>query len=241
LNTQPFDQLPRSWCLDAYLALHDLNLTSWWTVGLPEHLKSSPSAFKREIKKSVRLLDMQEWRTTLSESVATASDVSFCARAHYFRIKLLYGREPYLDRGDRKSSLFKFHLRSGNFGLYARTQHGQICESTRMRKACKFCPGHVQENEEHFLLHCTAYERSRRILWLNIEGNLHQSGLFNEWRCFHLAPDKEKVEYLLGRGEAVWHPEALMTIDLFVRQCKLLPRGNRYYKAWPPIPPCNPL
>jgi hypothetical protein len=36
-----------------------------------------------------------------------------------------------------------------------------------------------------------------------------------------------KVEYLLGRGEAFWHPEALMTIDLFVHQYLLQAASKR--------------
>jgi hypothetical protein len=114
------------WCLNAYLALHDLNLTLWWTVGLLERLKSSPTSFKREITKLVCLFiqNMQEWRTTLSKSLAVASDVIFCARAHWHsdcRIKPLYGCAPYFGFDSRPSQelelwqfckpfLFKFLL-----------------------------------------------------------------------------------------------------------------------------------
>jgi hypothetical protein len=78
-------------------------------------------SFKREIKRQVRLLDVREWHDSSNE--APASD-GFSARVHYHGLKPFYGPKSYLKKGDRKSSLFKFYLRLGNFGLNARIHHG---------------------------------------------------------------------------------------------------------------------
>jgi hypothetical protein len=158
----PDDSRQASWCLDVFHALQDLNLLTWWSEGLPSRLRGSSFAFKREIKKQIRLLDRKEWHASLSSHALTApgATVGFLAKAHYSSIKTTYGRESSLLKGDRKSSLYKFYLRSGNFGLNARLHHGLDNEETSLRKSCKLCTGRLIEDEKHFLLHCCAYNHS---------------------------------------------------------------------------------
>jgi hypothetical protein len=185
--------------------------------------------FQREIKKQIRLLDLKEWHASLSSHALSApgATVGFSAKAHYSSIKTTYGRESSLLQGDRRSSLYKFYLRSGNFGLNARLHHGLNNDETSLRKSCKLCTGRLIEHEEHFILHCCAYNQSRHILWLNIEGNLCQAGLFNEWRLLSLSPPPEQFLYLLGRTEEYWHPSAAPIIDRFVRQYILATASKR--------------
>jgi hypothetical protein len=222
------DSRGASWCLDSFQALQDLGLLPWWFEGLPSHLQDSSFAYKREIKRCLRLLDVQEWHHSLLRAFSPPGTmVGFSAKAHYRLVKLVYGRESYLFRGDRKSSMFKFYLRSGNFGLRARTQHGPENAETLRRKACNFCAGHMLEDEEHFLLHCSAYDRTRHIMWLNIEGNLCQAGLFNEWRLLRLSPLSKQLMYLLGRTENFWQTEAAIIIDTLVRQYLLSAASKR--------------
>jgi hypothetical protein len=198
----PVKERPSSWCNDVFTAFTDLDIASWWTQGLPPSIKVLPYAFKKEIKRRVRLRDESEWHASLAQPrPANLPAASFSARAHYHGIKPVYGREKYLNQDDRRSSLFKFYLRSGNFGLNARTQHGPPDAITLARKSCKLCPGQLIEDEEHFLLQCSAFANSRVIMWLNIESNLCRFALFNEWRLINLSPPKEQAQYLLGRSE----------------------------------------
>jgi hypothetical protein len=160
------EKRPSCWCNDVYCILQELGLISWWTHGLPSGLTSLTS-FKREVKRRVRLLDCQEWQESLSLT-ESLSQSGFSAREHYQSIKPVYGSELYLSQGDRRSALFKFYLRSGNFGLNARMFHGPQDELTLLQKSCKLCSGGIIEDEKHFLLDCSAYAQSRRIMWLNI-------------------------------------------------------------------------
>jgi hypothetical protein len=212
---------PASWCNDVYTALQELKLTHFWTQGLPPTLLLSACAFKREAKRHVRLLDIDEWHASLQRpSTLVPGDgtfVHFSARAHYHAMKAAYGAESYLNQGDRKSALFKFYLRSGNFGLDARIHHGPPTPATSPSKSCKLCSGHLIEDEEHSLLHCPPFSKSRRIMWLNIESNLFQLDLFNEWRLLHLSPPPDQLSYLLGRTESYWDPNTPSVIDSAVR------------------------
>jgi hypothetical protein len=163
----------------------------------------------------VRLLDVREWHDLLNK--APAND-GFSARVHYHGLKPFYGPETYLNRGDRKSSLFKFYLRSGNFGLNARIHHGPPNAVTTFLKSCKFCPANVPEIEEHFLMNCSAYTQSRRVMWLNLEAtHLAQANFVNAWLTISLSPPSTQFEFLLGRTELHRHPEVAHIVDSFVR------------------------
>jgi hypothetical protein len=168
---------PASWCNGIFTILCDLNLQSWWLQGIPPEAASS-SSLKKIVKKCIYRLDEVEWRETLDAAPARPSASDFSARAHYQSFKTFYGAESYLSRGDRKSAMFKFHLRAGNFGLNARIVH-DIPAGSPLR-CCRFCPNNQVEDEIHFIMSCTAYAFSRQILWLNLENSLLQDGLMNE-------------------------------------------------------------
>lgn len=133
-------------------------------------------------------------------------------------MKPYYGRELYLSRDDRKSSLLKFYLRSENFGLNARTQHGLPVADTQLRKSCKLCQIGAVEDEAHFMLVCPAFSASRRIMWLNLEGHLAQQGLETVWLQLLAAQPAEQLCILLGRLGEAWNEDAAFAIDSAVRQ-----------------------
>jgi hypothetical protein len=64
-------------------------------------------------------------------------------------------------------------------------------------------------------------------MWLNIEGNFAQHGFYNEWRALLHSSPVEKVQYLLGRSDAFWHPEFVSLVDKIVRQFLLKAAGHR--------------
>jgi hypothetical protein len=219
------EKRPSCWCNDVYRILEELSLTSWWTNGLPSSLTSLTS-FKQEVKRRVRVLDCQEWQESLSLT-ESLSQSGYSARKHYQSIMPMYGPELYLSQGNRQSALFKFYLRSGNFGLNAQMFHGTQDESTLLQKSCKLYPSGMIEDGNHFLLDCSAYEQSRRILWLNIEGNFAQNGFYNEWRALLHSFPVEKFQYLLGRSNAFLHPDSVSLVNRFVRQSLLKATGHR--------------
>lgn len=214
----PLEQRTSSWSNNVYCALEDLNLTDFWTQGLPQAL-ATPLAFKRQVKRHVRLLDAEEWRQSL-ESLPTDVDahVAPLPRELYRQVKPAYGAEAYLGQGDRKSALLKFYLRSGNFGLFHRIEHGNISVDLFARKSCKLCFSGAVEDEEHFLIHCPAYIRSRSIMWLNIEGNLEHLNAIGVWQHIQSSSSFQQLLYLLGRTETVWQSDVADIIDSAVRQ-----------------------
>ena len=215
----PREQRNFPWSNDVYSALEDMNLTPFWNDGLPQALYTSPLAFKREAKRQVRLLDIQEWHQSLVERPADETDhVGSLPRTLYRQVKPVYGAESYLGQGDRKSTLLKFYLRSGNFGLNHRTEHGDLSVDLLFRKSCKLCPSGELEDEEHFILLCPAYARSRHIMWLNVEGNLQHVNAEEVWQRLQSSSPSEQLFYLLGRTEASWQPDAVDVIDSAVRQ-----------------------
>jgi hypothetical protein len=154
--------LTASCCNDVYTALQELKLTHFWTQGLLPTLLLFAYAFKRD---SVKPSGMFVFLTSTNGMplfndhplLFLAMALLFTSRlehAHYHAIKPAYGAESYLNQGDRKSALFKFYLRSGNFGLNARIHHGPRTPATSLSKSCKLCSDRLIEDEEHFLLHC---------------------------------------------------------------------------------------
>jgi hypothetical protein len=172
---------PSSWCNDAYLALKSVGLSDMSVHGVPAHFLMNPTAFKRVAKRQVRLLDIQEWHASLARpsDYPAESHAQIPACELYRFVKPCYGRELYLGQDDRKSSLFKFYLRSGNFGLNAQIHHGILSPAVMTRKGCRLCDGNPLEDEEHFMLRCSAFSKSRQLMWSNIEGNLVHLGYFN--------------------------------------------------------------
>ena len=217
LVTVPPSQVPSSWCKDLFEVLAELGIQSWWEHFPPPNLMASASAFKHMIHQCVRQLDEIEWLTDLSQLSPNQSGLS--AREHYCRLKVCKAPEAYLYNEDRKSALFKFYLRARNFGLNARTQHGDPGPSTSARKACSFCTSAlVDEDEEHFVLVCPTYAASRRIMWLNIEGNLSHCTLVPAWLDISLSPPRTQLDFLLGYTKVSWHPEVGTVIDRHFRQ-----------------------
>jgi hypothetical protein len=51
----------------------------------------------------------------------------------------------------------------------------------------------------HFILVCPAYASARRLMWLNIEGNLFQDNLHKEWMVISRSPPRLQLDYLLGK------------------------------------------
>jgi hypothetical protein len=172
LATLPLADVPTSWCKEMFQILIDLGLKTWWTQPLPDSLLLSANAFKREAKKYVHRLDAAEWKLDIDEPPVPQTGLS--AKEHYHRIKIQKGPERFLVEGDRKSALFEFYLRARNFGLNARTQHGLPGPPALARKSCLLCNLNCIEDEEHFILTCSAYAFSRHFMWSNIEGNLIQ-------------------------------------------------------------------
>jgi hypothetical protein len=96
------------------------------------------------------MLDCQEWQQSLSLT-ESLSQSGFSARKHYQSIKPWYGSDfTYRRAIDDRSALFKFYLRSGNFGLNARIFHCTQDELTLLQKSCKLCPSGMIEDEKHF-------------------------------------------------------------------------------------------
>jgi hypothetical protein len=198
----------------------------WWQQGLPPTVVSYP-AFQSTIKQHVLHLDVGEveWRRALDEAPTRPSALGFSARLHYLQFKTTYGAESYLLHDDRKSAMYKFYLRSGNFDLKARIVHDVPPDSPL--RCCDFCPDSKVKDEFHFLMECVAYTDSRKYMWLNIEHNLCFDHLFNEWRCISNAPDVEKFRYLLGYCEADWDVKCEATLDRFVRLYSLSSAAKR--------------
>jgi hypothetical protein len=211
---------PSSWCNDAYLALKSVGLSDMWVHGIPAHFLTNPAAFKRVTKRRVRLLDIQEWHASLACAFDSPAEshAQMPARELYRSVKPCYGRELYLGQDDRKSSLLKFYLRSGNFGLNARIHHGIPSPAVMTQKGCRLCDGNPFDDEEYFMLRCSAFSKSRQLMWSNIEGNLVHLGLFYVWHSVHGAVPSDQLLYLLGKVEAHWSPEAASIIDSAVRQ-----------------------
>jgi hypothetical protein len=221
---KPLSDLPESWCKDTFTILCNLSLQSWWFDSIPSNL-ASPLAFKRAIKTHVSKLDLLEWKVALNEPPIVQTGLS--AREHYKRLKELKTREPYLYTGDRKSALFKFYLRSRTFGLNARTQHGDLGPQTDARKAGSLCDSQCREDEMHFILVCPAYASARRLMWLNIEGNLLQDNLHKEWLDISLSPPRLQLDYLLGKTNSSWHSDTASVNDRHFRQFVLSAASSR--------------
>jgi hypothetical protein len=140
------------------------------------------------------------------------------AREHYKRLTETKAREPYLYTGDRKLALFKLYLRPRSFGLNARTQHGNPGPLIDARKACSLCDSQYREDELHSILVCPAYASARRLMWLNIEGNLLQGKLHKEWLDISLSSPRLQLDYLLGKSDLSWHFDTTSVIDRHFRQ-----------------------
>jgi hypothetical protein len=96
-----------------------------------------------------------------------------------------------------------------------------------MRKGCKLCIDNPLEAEEHFLLKCSAFSKSRQLMWLNIQGNLVHSGFENVWLSVQGSAPSIQLLYLLGKMEADWGPDAASIIDSAVRQYLLRAAHDR--------------
>jgi hypothetical protein len=193
-------------------------------LSIPSHL-ASPLAFKRAIKTHVSKLDQLEWKAALNEPAIAQTGLS--AREHCKRLKESKIRERYLYTGDRKSTLFKFYLRSRTLGLNARTQHGDPGPLTDARKACSLYDSQHREDKMHFVLVCPAHTSVRRLMWLNIEGNLLQGNLHQEWLDISLSPPRLQLDYLLGKSKSTWHFDTASVIDRHFRQFVLSAASSR--------------
>jgi hypothetical protein len=65
-----------------------------------------------------------------------------------------------------------------------------------------------------FALHASA----RRLMWLNIEGNLLQDNLHKEWLDISLSPPRLSLDYLLGKIDSSWHFNTASVIDRHFHQ-----------------------
>jgi hypothetical protein len=70
----------------------------------------------------------------------------------------------------------------------------------------------------HFVLVCPAYASARRLMWLNIEGNLLQGDLRQDWFGISLSPPRLQLDYLLGKSNSTWHFDTASVIDRHFRQ-----------------------
>jgi hypothetical protein len=121
------------------------------------------------------------------------------------------------------------HGRGGTarHGLNARTQHGDPGPLTDAQKACSLCDSQQCKDEMHFVFGCPAYASARRLMWSNIEGNLLQGNLHQEWLDISLSPTRLQLDYLLGKSKSTWRFDTASVIDRHFRQFVISAASSR--------------
>jgi hypothetical protein len=164
----------------------------------------SKAQWKKEIHSAVVNLDRRCWFDDLAHTDSGG---------HYKLIKVRYGQEPYIFHHDSWSTVLKFYLRSGSFGLRSRIFHG---DDAAADKVCTLCPSGAQEDEIHFLLNCKAFSQARQNFAVTLQDKM-RTDFHIELSNITLATPQFQMAYLLGRTEPHWHKSAEELKDNIVR------------------------
>jgi hypothetical protein len=168
------------WCSQVRKILVDLELGHIWNT----ELVGKENDWKGLLKASFQAREDKEWKKQVDEKPKLRL---------YKRLKYALEREEYIDVvSDKDERRLITAMRGGTNTL--RIETGRWENELLEERTCVVCAIGQIEDELHFLLGCSAYERERRRLFKSIsEGTSYD--------CRKMADDKEWLaQFLLGVG-----------------------------------------
>ena len=164
-----------------------------------------PTKFKSELKKRLRQIFFSYWHT-LRDKLKEAGKLST-----YFDIKDNFHMEKYLHikKFQYRQAFCKLRISAHNLrietGRYEKERNdiGQNIKLDRSKRVCQLCNADEVEDECHFLLTCSLYNKERETLLNDIYKDNHN--LYN-------LSDKQKLVWILRN----------VNISIFYKVCNFL-------------------
>lgn len=169
-------EITHTWCSYTKKLMHSLNLTEEWrTESIPPE-----EEWNKLVREKIHEREQIKWRTTclLKPKLRT-----------YSTLKKQLRTEPFLKVYDRVGIPELVKIRGGTNRL--RIEQGRYKKEERSQRICEYCIDQQVEDEEHFMLKCTAYKSLREKMWKQFE---EVTGV----KKASLASEAEQLNALIG-------------------------------------------
>ena len=149
----------KSWITYTKQLISELELDEYWTK---QEINKNKAEWNKLIQDKIQVREQREWRQRAKSKPKLRT---------YIKYKQILKEEEYLKNEDAKGRRMMARLRSGTNNLRIETGRYKRPKQPEQFRLCKLCM-YETENEEHFLMRCTAYDNIRNDLVLDLKNQV---------------------------------------------------------------------